>query len=406
MVAGPKIPKKRGKVMNATITSIGQSERLPVTRLQRWARNGALIVGFCGLAVSFEIEAGKPGGSPGGKTPPNPDIVYLSASSQSVNTAEVRGVALGVQTSVVTSSDSSLLRNATGRSYSSVAWSPDGKRYAWIENGAILTAAPGGKPTLLYPTVSGDPKPLTNPDALAWGPDCCGGGDSTLVFLSELPSFAIQALTVQADVVIKREELLALNSHCDTPDVCTISTGSSFAFSPEGQVLAFSGVWDILPPGVWAIPMAVAAHTPSMILTAAAIGGTNPIDSVRSMDWSPDGTRLALSVITGPDPESFPWRDLKIVDLHYTYDGAIETFSLDGVRSVNPGSVFGDASSEHSPQWDPNPTDDCQRLVFSQSSDAGRAMYLVDLAGGSGCNPALRSISAKNPRTLDWRSKQ
>jgi hypothetical protein len=394
-----------GKYMNATNTSREEFMRRTHVRDGCWARHAALLVGLCGLAVTFQVEAGRPGS--GGATAPNPDIVYLSASSNSVNSAEVRGVALSFQSSgAITSVDSSLINNATGRSSSSIAWSPDGKRVAWIQNGAIMTAAPGAKPVKLYPTNATDPQPLGNSDTLAWGPDCCNGGDSVLVFLSGLPSFGVQALTIKAGVVDSREVLFELKTHCDSADVCTMSTGSAFAFSPKGYLLAFFGYSDDLSPGVWAIPMGPTPHTPSMLLTDAAIGGTSQFGSVMSMDWSPSGSRLALSVITGPDP-NYPWRDLKIVDITYDFDGAEEAASAGVVRNINPGSSFGDASSEHSPRWDPSTSGDaCERLAFSQSSDAGRKMYLMDLVRKSGCYTYPRSVSARNPRALDWRLKQ
>ena len=395
--------------MNAINTSRDEFMRRADVRDCFWPRNAALLIGLCGLAVTFQVEAGKPGGPPdsGGKVAPNPDIVYLAASSNAMNSAEVRGVTLNFQSDgTITSGDSSLVSNATGRSYASVAWSPDGKRFAWIQNGAIMTAAPGAKPVKLYPTNANDPQPLGNPDTLAWGPDCCNGADSVLVFLSGLPSFGIQALTIKAGVVDSREMLFELKTHCDSPDVCTMSTGSAFAFSPRGNLLAFFGYADDLSPGVWAIPMGAAPHTPSMIVTDAAIGGTDQFGSVMSMDWSPSGTRLALSVTTGTDP-NYPWRDLKIVDVTYDFNGDVETTSFNAVRNTNPGSSFGDASSEHSPQWDPSTSGDaCERLAFSQSSDAGRKMYLMDLGSGSACYTYPRSVSAKNPRALDWRLKQ
>ncbi|MFO1395120.1 MAG: hypothetical protein U1F09_15295 [Steroidobacteraceae bacterium] len=324
-----------------------------------------------------------------------------------MNSAEVRGVTLSFQSSgAITSADSSLISNATGRSYSSVAWSPDGKRFAWIQDGAIMTAAPGTKPVKLYPKSVGDPQPLANPDTLAWGPDCCSGGDSVLVFLSGPPSFGVQALTIKDGGVDSRQVLFELKAHCDSSSVCTMSTGTAFAFSPKGNLVAFFGYSDDLSPGVWAIPMDATPHTPSMIVTAGAIGMT--ADPVISMDWSTNGKRLALSIITGPDPETYDWRDLKIIDLNYSYVGAAETVSLAGVRTGSPGSsYFGDASSEHSPQWDPSESGDaCERLAFSQGSDAGRKMYLIDLVSKSGCYTDPRLISAKNPRALDWRLKQ
>jgi hypothetical protein len=77
-----------------------------------------------------------------------------------------------------------------------------------------------------------------------------------------------------------------------------------------------------------------------------------------------------------------------------------------GTGGGAPGSSFGLASSEHSPTWDPGTTGNaCERLVFSQSSDAGRSMYLLDLKSGAGCNNLLRQVAARNPRALDWRAK-
>jgi Tol biopolymer transport system component len=142
-----------------------------------------------------------------------------------------------------------------------------------------------------------------------------------------------------------------------------------------------------------------------MILDSASLGGTSAFSPAVSMDWSTDGKRLALSVITGPDPD-YPWRDLRIVDLGYSRSSGSETVGNASVRGGNPGSSFGLASSEHSPTWDPGTTGNaCERLVFSQSSDAGRSMYLLDLKSGAGCNNLLRQVAARNPRALDWRAK-
>ena len=180
----------------------------------------------------------------------------------------------------------------------------------------------------------------------------------------------------------------------------------SFAFSPRGQHLAFYGFADTLARGVWAVPLCVAGHSPAMILGYGSLGSTSSLSPLASIDWSPAGRRLALSVVTGSDPE-YPWRDIKIADLDYYYSDGVETVSSGTIRGGNIGSSFGAASSEISPVWDRNAAGDgCQRLAFSQSSDAGRRMYTVDLGSGAGCNGQLRSINAQNPRALAWRAKQ
>jgi len=378
-------------------------------------RTSAISALALALVCSPLAHAAKPVGAGGGKPgggdtapPPNPDIVYLSASNQSINAAEIRGTTLTFATNgSLSSSDSSLLKSTRGRGTSAIAWSPDGKRFAWIENGSIMTATPGGRSAILYPTRASDPRPLANSDALAWGRDCSGTGDSAIAFLSELPSYSIEVLTVQAGAMMQRETLVPLPTHCNQDQTqCTMSGANAFAFSPLGQYLAFYGFADTLAPGVWAASLCVAGHDPTMILDRSNLGSTDSLSPVTSMDWSASGGRLALSVTTGPDPD-YPWRDVKIADIAYSVNQGSESIGAGTVLLANPGAVFGTASSELSPAWDPTAAgDSCQRLAFSQSSDAGRQMYVTDLAHGTSCNAALRPIGAKNPRALDWRVKQ
>jgi hypothetical protein len=382
---------------------------MSVNRTRRKSVATSIAIGLGIVALSSLFPFTQTIGKPGAGGPPtasaSPDIVYLSASSQAAFNVEVRGVTMNFSSGgALSSTDSSLLKSSNSRSLGGIAWSPDGKRFAWIENGSILTASPGGKPTILYPTQPGDPKALGNSDALAWGADCSGAGDSVVTFLSELPSYSVQALTVKAGAVVRREALLPLESTCDANNVCTAAGGAAFAFSPAGQLLAFAGFSSSMASGVWVVPLCEVGHYPSMILSHASLGGTDWFPAT-SIDWSPDGKRLAFSVITGPDPD-YPWRDLKIADLNYNNTFGTDTVSAGTVRSTSLGSSFGSASSEHSPQWDPSTTGTaCERIAFSQSSDSGRAMYVADLKGGAGCSTELRLINARNPRALDWRAK-
>ena len=359
------------------------------------------------------VGGGKPGG--GGKTPPNPDIVYMSVGSMSLTGPSIRGVTIAADPAA--STDAPLLKASSQRDRGSIAWSPDGTRFAWIENGVIMTATPGSKPTQLYPTGPDDPRPEEGSDALAWGPACPGTEESIIAFRATSPANSIQVLEVGAGGVSGRRILVEFQTHCfmDTDGLtCTMAGAGAFAFSPQGRLLAFYGYADNLPAGIWAAPVCADHGVPGMILDNASVASTDPFSPVLSMDWSPDGGRLALSVTVGPDP-SYPWRDIKVADLVYGFDGSQETATFQQLQTIDLDGVFGAASSEHSPQWGPVPGGNgCQRLAFSQSAGArdgsdmnGRRLFLLDVPGpaSSGTCPlgSPLEISARNPRAIDWK---
>lgn len=137
--------------------------------------------------------------------------------------------------------------------------------------------------------------------------------------------------------------------------------------------------------------------------------------AILSIDWSRHGDRLAMSVTVGPD-RNYPWRDLKIAYLNYSYsdDGTEQVLGHNGVSTINLDSLFGAASSEHSPVWGPsNRGDSCQWIAFSQSAGAsdgstmnGRRLYLLNIDAGDGnsCEPGgPMQIDAKEPRAIDWK---
>ncbi len=378
-----------------------------------------------GLLMSFFIlipvaDAGRPDGvgpgKPGGsKTPPNPDIVYMSVGSMSLAGPAIRGVTLA--TDPAASTDAGLLKASSRREWGNIAWSPDGNRFAWIENGAILTATPGGRATLLYPTETSDPRPEDGSDALAWGPGCPATGESVIAFRSTSPANSIQVLTIGTDGVSDRRILVEFKTHCfeDTDGLtCTTSGASALAFSPQGQLLAFYGFSDDLSPGIWAVPVCGDGGAPAMLLDESTIGSTAPGRSVLSMDWSRNGGRLALSVTVGTDP-GYPWRDIKIAYLDYLFDNYQETVNFDQLRTIDLDGVFGSASSEHSPQWGPaSGGAGCQRMAFSQSAGAsdgsdmnGRRLFLLDVPDAENsvtCSLGVPlEIGARNPRAIDWK---
>jgi hypothetical protein len=114
-----------------------------------------------------------------------------------------------------------------------------------------------------------------------------------------------------------------------------------------------------------------------------------------------------MSVTTYPDP-ALPWRDLKVAYLGYLDDGVVE--QVTGVTSlvtINLDAYYGTESSEHSPQWGPSAAGAaCQRIAFSRSANAGRALYLLDIgaSGLGGCvlNAPL-ALTSTWPHALDWK---
>ena len=366
------------------------------------------------LSGAEVARAGKPAGGGGGgaKTPPNPDIVYLSddGSTAALSQAAVRGVVLA------TGTDVSLQRSKAGRTYGSIAWSPDGRRMAWIELGlgmvgtpsSIVVAAPGGKPVVVYTAAPGDGNPMasTGTDTLAWVPDCTDPAVSHLLFAADPPAGIYALQMADGQPVGVPERLMA--TVVPPANVASIFPGA-FAVSPRGRHLVFAGSGSSDPAyGVWVLPLCTTDHTPFLLLTLRDIRGTGWAP-VMSMDWSRHGERLALSVTTGTD-RNYPWRDLKIAALNYAYDAATgdeQILGNSGIWTVDLSARFGTASSEHSPQWGPSSgPGGCQRIAFSQSSDAGRGMYLLDIGDGQlgGCTiNSPQPLGAKWPRALDWK---
>ena len=372
-----------------------------------WLFSLALVLG-----AATASGAGKPGGGGGGKTPPNPDIAYLSddGSTDALTQAAVRGIALA------TGSDVSLQKSKAGRANGAVAWSPDGRRMAWIEVGlgmvatpvSIVVAAPGGRPAAVYTAAPGDDNPLasTATDSLAWVPDCSDAAVSHLVFAGHPPGGIYALRMIDGQPVGAPSRLMA--TVVPSGNVGTIFP-HAFAVSPKGQHLAFAGSGSTDPAyRVWLLPLCTADHTPFSLLSLSEIAGTG-LAPVISMDWSRHGERLALSVITSPD-RNYPWRDLRIASLNYAVDtgsGVEQVSGSSGTWTVDLSGEFGTASSEHSPQWGPSPASGgCQRIAFSQSSDAGRAIYLLDIGDGQigGCDiNSPQPLNGRWPRALDWK---
>jgi hypothetical protein len=350
---------------------------------------------------------GKGGGKPGGSDKPVPDIVYLSddGSTMALDQAAIRGIALAADG--LSGSDLSLRKSKAGRDRNSVAWSPDGTRMAWIEIGlsmgstpkSIMVGTPGSKGMAVFTSEPGDGKPQLNEgfDSLAWGPDCDDPAATVLVFPSWDP-WGIFAIRIVNDQPSEPVPLMV-------PDeIDGLVSASAFTFSPAGQYLAFGGSVPDGSYGLWLLSMCTAEHTPFQLRQYGFVYGR---PSIISADWSRWGERMALSIITGPNP-GYDWRDIQIVDLDYFFGGGVEQVTFSRARMLDLDGIFTAESSEHSPQWGPSSARDlCQRIAFSQSSDiAPRSLYLLDVNNGSGSPCELDTplqIDAKWPRALDWR---
>ena len=409
------------------------------------ARNIALGCALLMLACGAEIALGR-GGKPQPSPPPNPDIVYMSSSSRAPDNPAIRGVSVTITGNTINSTDTQLLKGLASRDRGSIAWSPDGLRYAWIEEpytptAKIMWAAPGKTPSVLYaPYGASDPYVLSDSDVLAWS-DACSGNGSVLVFARDAKWDTSVDPAVQTELpAIMAIDIEAASGSESPPSFSSpreIKVGpypTGFAFSPTGQYLVFSSghgenekvsmesmcsspqtsttllTWNDLSAAKY--PYACSDNAGSNCLCngdPAKVCYTYPSHAVQSIDWSGDGKRLALSVITGPDA-NYPWRDLRVAYLDGNEIDPI--FTKNRVVRIDFDAIFGPASSEHSPQWGPGiSSSDCERLAFSQSAGAsdgstmnGRRLFLHDLVTtNSTCLSGPREISARDPRAIDWK---
>lgn len=395
------------------------------------------------LAGGAELALGR-GGKPPPPPPPNPDIVYMSSGSYAPNKPAIRGVSLTITGNTINGADTQLLKALDGRNRGSIAWSPDGSRYAWIEgrdppSAKIMWAAPGQAPSVLYaPTDANDPYVWGGSDALAWGHACSGEG-SVLVFARASKWDATREIYTEVPAIMGIDIDPASGSGSppshDSPRLIEQEySPSGFAFSPMGRYLVFRSRYGE-NERVSLLSMCTSSTSSTPLLTwndfsaaryphacsddlqsscpcegdTAKVCYTYPTPAVQSIDWSGDGRRLALSVTTGPD-ENYPWRDLRVAYLDGNEEG--QGFAKSRVDPINLDAIFGAASSEHSPQWGSGDSaSDCERLAFSQSAGAsdgstmnGRRLYLHDLVTtNTACLSGPREISARDPRAIDWK---
>jgi WD40 repeat protein len=338
-----------------------------------------------------------------------------NGSTDALSQVAMRGTVLA--TDGLSGADISLAKSKAGRQANAIAWSPDGTKAAWFEMGlgmvstpvSIMVGTPGGRGSAIYSsTPDVTPHISQGSDGLAWGPDCSDPTQSILAFAAEAPIGLSRIYGIRfKDGKAQPPELLA---EWTLSGDGWISTWG-YAFSPQGQYLAFAGRGDDSTFGVWLLSMCGTSRVQTRLLSPAEIGGYSTLGgpSVWSMDWSPNGDRLALSVTTSPD-RYYTWRDLKVVYLDYQFAGGVERVlgHSEALLVDLPDLIYPAASSEHSPQWGPSASGaTCQRMAFSQSSDAGRALFLLDVGTGgrpAGC-PIEQPIAlpSNSPRAIDWK---
>ena len=424
--------------------------------MKRSASNSASASGAKALQVSATLVRGALvtalvlGGGPAwgrGRPPPpaSPDIVYLSSSSKAPARSAIRGVAVTITGDTVSSTDTQLAKALAGRDWTSIAWSPDGSRFAWIEGQAdatrkIMWARLGSAPTVLYePNVVSDAYVWGGSDGLAWGSDACSGDGGSILIFARAAKW--DATTQQ---YTEQPAIMGIDIDPASPDstpghgsprlILLASYPNGFALSPTGDHLAFNAGYGT-NERVSLLPMCGSSPTSTTLLTwddfraarypyacyddpgticpcggnAETVCFNYPSPAVHSIDWSGDARRLVLSVTVGPDP-AYDWRDLRVA--HLEWNEADQTFAKTSVVDVQLDSFFGSASSEHYPQWGPSAQDnDCERLAFSQSAGAsdgstmsGRRLYLYDLVtSNTACFGGPREMSARNPRAIDWK---
>jgi hypothetical protein len=381
-----------------------------------------------------------------GRPPPaSPDIVYMSSSSKAPARPAIRGVSVTITGDTVSSTDTQLAKALAGRDWTSIAWSPDGSRFAWIEGQAeesrkIMWARPGNGPAVLYqPSDVSDAYVSGGSDGLAWASDACSGDGGSILVFARAPKWdatrqQYTELPAIMGIDIDPASPDSTPGHGSPRVILMASNPNGFAFSPTGDHLAFNAGYGTNEK-VSLLPMCGSSPTPMTLLiwddfraaryphacddnpgSACPCGGNSetvcfsyPDPAVQSIDWSGDARRLALSVTVGPDP-AYDWRDLRVAYLDWNEAG--QTFAKSSVVDVQLDSAFGSASSEHSPQWGPSAQDnDCERLAFSQSAGAidgstmnGRRLYLYDLvASNTACFSGPREMSARDPRAIDWK---
>jgi dipeptidyl aminopeptidase/acylaminoacyl peptidase len=278
---------------------------------------------------------------------------------------------------------------------SEIAVSPDGKRLAWVDVGAILFASFGNLGQIQRITAAPSPDNSCTESDLAWSPD-----STALAFLSDCAD-----LGGQSDLYLSHLDgsaplrLSALHGDVNAP-----------AFSPDGKRIAFLYVEGATRPAGALAAMdapsgvigedqieiqrfaAVAASVPIAAAQAAAPVFLTPANlHVYEFDWSPDSQSLAY-VAADPPGENNWW----VAKLYTQTTAADSKPSTILVPSHVSGPLHGLQIAL--PRWSP----DGKAIAFigglmSDQGVTGGDVWVIAATGGR-----PRNLTPNRPASSQW----
>ena len=296
-----------------------------------------------------------------------------------------------------------------GRNIRRVAISPDGKRLAWVEAGAIHVAPYDHLDRIVNVSAGQGADDRCSENDFAWSPD-----SSALAFFSECDNSGQPNLYLSHLDGKPARRLTELRGYVDAP-----------AFSPDGTRIAFLYV-----EGAKRTPGGLAAQTPPAgvigedeievqrvaIAQAAAPQPTAPVLAtpenlhVYEFDWSPDGKSLAY--IAADPPGENNWWVAKLYTQALSAPSASQVLEqAPGAAETEPAPVTILAPAEISgplhglqiavPRWSP----DGKSIAFigglmSDQGATGGDVWIVSVTGGQPHN--LTPQRASTPVWIEW----